>query len=465
MWWVLLWWVLSVNCPQDPYTIEWNVLGEMTESMSDTTAHEHHDAEPDRRSVPKRRLAYRLRRVALAVSVFAASYLGLQAYRTFKGPYASIPAACKVSPPPGTLSAITPEQAAQAANSSFAALEECFGTANGSFRGLYLGPATAWPESQAMAALLGLSRLPNTPPSLRASIAKHMANLGDYWDSSHGGYYPGGRWFIFGGGVKKYDDNAWMGIDLLDAYSLTHDSSYLAQAEKVATFEATGWSTNRHYPSPGGVFWQEPSSGKDRNAVSTGGAALLNAELFRITGKPVYRKNAEQYVAWTVNTLTLKNGLIADHISVDGTVNPTIWSYNQGLVIATYASLFASTGNHAYLDAAHALADRTISYLNTGNRMAEEPPVFVSIFMRSLADLNAISPQPAYLNAMQSWATLMYNHMVKGTGVVHEGPAVTAATGWLITQASAVQAFSTYATAASTPSQKQSPTIYQGWAL
>ncbi len=431
--------------------------------MPDTNTDELQDAEQHRTRLPKRQVGYRLRRVAAAVAVLAASYLGLQAYRTFQSPYGTMPASCKVTPAPGTATALTPAEAAKAAQLSFQALENCFGTENGSFRGLYLGPATAWPESQAMAALLGLTRLPNMPASLRASISGHMANLGDYWDSTHGGYFPGGRWFIFGGGVKKYDDNAWMGIDLLDAYSLTHDSSYLAQAERVAAFEATGWSTNRHYPSPGGVFWQEPSSGTDRNAVSTGGAALLNAELFRITGKQVYRNNAEQYVAWTVNTLTLNNGLIGDHISADGTVDPTVWSYNQGLVIGTYASLFSSTGNPAYLDAAHALAERTITYLNTDNRMAEEPPVFVSIFMRSLGNLNEIAPKPEYLKAMQSWATLMYNHMVKGTGVVHEGPVATAATGWLITQASAVQAFTTYATAAT--HQQHSATIYQGWGL
>ncbi|MGC8460995.1 MAG: glycoside hydrolase family 76 protein [Candidatus Dormibacteria bacterium] len=435
----------------------------MADHVTQSNPEEGHDVVPTQVQIPKSKLGYRLRRIAVAVTVIAASYLGFQAYRTFSTPYGTIPASCKVSPPPGTQSAITPAQASQAARKSFAALEKCFGTANGSFRGLYVGPATAWPESQGMAALLGLGRLPNMPPSLRNSIAQHMSNLADYWDSAHGGYYPGGRWFIFGGGVKKYDDNAWMGMDLLDAYSLTHNHAYLTQAERVATFEATGWSRNQRYPSPGGVFWQEPSSGTDRNAVSTGGAALLNAELYRITGKPLYKDRAEQYIAWTVNTLTLKNGLIGDHISVDGTVSPAIWSYNQGLVIATYASLFSTTGNKDYLDAANALAERTLSYLDTGSRMAAEPPIFESIFMRSLANLNTISPRPEYLKAMQRWATVMYNHMVKGTGVVHEGPVNTAATGWLLTQAAAVQAFSTYATAAT--AQHHSPTIYQGWAL
>ena len=36
---------------------------------------------------------------------------------------------------------------------------------------------------------------------------------------------------------------------------------------------------------------------------------------------------------WTVNCLRTAGGLYNDHINADGSVNSTIWSYNQGVMV------------------------------------------------------------------------------------------------------------------------------------
>ncbi|NNN18466.1 MAG: hypothetical protein HKL84_01290 [Acidimicrobiaceae bacterium] len=395
--------------------------------------------------VPRTRT--RLTHVILTLTIVIATLFEVRSWQTTPRPYASAPTSCRVTQPPRATSSITSATALQAAVSSYNALEMCFGGPRGSFNGPYVGLAAAWPESQALTALLGLSVLGGTPATLRSDIAQQMSVLSNYWDPK-GGYFPIGRWYSTGRGVKKYDDNAWLGLDLVDAYLITRNSVYLNQARAVATFETTGWSTNTHFASPGGLYWQEPAYGKHRNAVSTGGAALLNARLYAITGLRIYRNRAEQYLRWTVSTLTLHNGLIGDQISIGGVVNRKIWSYNQGLVIATYTSLYRTTKNQSYLTAATLLAQRSLSYLTARRRLEQQPEIFNAIYFRSMANLNAVTRQLGYVHTLQSYATYLYDRMVPSTGVVHLGPMTTVATGWLLTQAAATQIFTLYASTA-----------------
>ena len=382
----------------------------------------------------------RLLRLVLALAITVAAVLELRSWQNVARPYSSAPASCNATPTPRRTGVITSAESLQAAVNSFNALQVCFGGPQGSFRGPFVGLAAAWPESQALSALLYLANVHSAPASIRSEIVQKMAVLNNYWDPK-GGYFPSGRWFSTGIGIKKYDDNAWLGLDLVDAYLITHKASYLDKARAVAQFETTGWSKNAHFVDPGGLYWQQPPYGQHRNAVSTAGAALLNGQLYGITGIKLYRNRAEQYLHWTVSALTLKNGLIGDQISVDGVVNHRVWSYNQGLVIAADVSLYKTTRNPAYLVAAQLLAQKSLSYLTSGNRLEHQPQVFDAIFFRGLMSLNAVAPDARYFRALRSYATYLYDRMVPSTGVVHLGPMTTVSTGWLLTQAAATQVF------------------------
>ncbi len=359
-------------------------------------------------------------------------------------PYASAPAFCSIAAPAQRSPEITPSESLSAALLSYKALQECYGGPKGSYLAPYTGMAAAWPESQALSATLALAGVDAASDSIRSSIAQSIAVLQNYWDPK-GGYFPNGRWFSTGIGVKKFDDNAWLGLDLVRAYAITHNPSYLNQAEAVASFEATGWSKNEHFAIPGGIFWQEPAYGSHRNAVSTAGAAFLNARLYAITRTGLYKNRAEKYLHWTVSALTLKNGLIGDQISPSGRVSKNIWSYNQGLVIDTYTSLYGTTKNPYDLAAAELLAERSLTYLNSQQRLEHQPQVFDSIYLRSLAHLYAVVPNSDYVRTMQSYATYLYQRMDRSTGVIRIGPMTSPSTGWLLTQAAATQIFTMYA--------------------
>lgn len=152
--------------------------------------------------VPRSRVPHtrsRLTHVILALTIVTATLFELRSWQTSPRPYASAPASCRVTPAPRAIASITSTTALHAAVSSYNALEVCFGGPRGSFSGPFIGLAAAWPESQALTALLGLAALGGTPASLRSDIAQHMSVLSNYWDPK-GGYFPSGRWYSTGRG-------------------------------------------------------------------------------------------------------------------------------------------------------------------------------------------------------------------------------------------------------------------------
>ena len=47
------------------------------------------------------------------------------------------------------------------------------------------------------------------------------------------------------GGNTYYDDNGWSALDLIDAYRLTGNSTYLTLAQDLFNFAVTGWDTSQ----------------------------------------------------------------------------------------------------------------------------------------------------------------------------------------------------------------------------
>lgn len=64
-----------------------------------------------------------------------------------------------------------------------------------------------------------------------------------------------------------------MTLDLLYAYRLTGQPSYLAQAEDEFKYFVSGWDTTSSGPCPGGVFWAQfwPTTKYDLERAQCGG--------------------------------------------------------------------------------------------------------------------------------------------------------------------------------------------------
>jgi predicted alpha-1,6-mannanase (GH76 family) len=282
-----------------------------------------------------------------------------------------------------------------------------------------------------------------------------MATLSAYRDPA-GGYDPGPRWFWFGGGARKYDDNIFVALDLLEAYRITGSVVYLHETEADARYVESGWSTRTSLPHPGGEYWEDPHFGTDRNAVTTGGAALLDAQLLEVTGRTSYRSWAVRDLRWLFGTLTVSDGLLADHISSSGAINAKVWSYNQGLAIGAWVTLYSTTHRQEYLRSAVALAQRALSYFR-GHGLVDQTAPFNAVFFDYLMELDRVSPDAGYRAALESYATYLYDHMDHADGVVHLTGFDGQPSQLLIAQAAAVRVFD-YLAATSTSTATSSAT-------
>src|SRR5262249_61563273 len=98
-----------------------------------------------------------------------------------------------------------------------------------------------------------------------------------------GSQHPGGyatRPFPRAGlALQYYDDNAWVGLELVQVSRLYNDHKALLRAAQLFTLISRGWDLDRSKLCPGGVFWARNTAIRDRNTVSTARASPLGAEL------------------------------------------------------------------------------------------------------------------------------------------------------------------------------------------
>ncbi len=223
-----------------------------------------------------------------------------------------------------------------------------------------------WPFSRAAAAALDLVVLGVLEPAradqlLGDGLAHYRRDSG-----TASGYDSAVRPPLGGGGDRFYDDNAWIGLDLIRQHRVTGAPAALARAVDVFAFLVSGWDADPSHPSPGGVFWVESSTNGDRNTVSTAPAAQLGFLLQSVgAGPPDTGAWAERMLQWTHTTLRdPADGLYWDHIAADGRIERTKWSYNQGNVIGAELARTAT-----------AVADEPPSLAGRGHRRRRPRPL------------------------------------------------------------------------------------------
>lgn len=286
------------------------------------------------------------------------------------------------------------------AQTVYASLQRYFGGPGRLRRDTYPGQGapSAWSLSQELAATIGLAE---ADPSFRADVRDDLSTLDLY--RSGPGYLPYPRVPSETDAVEYYDDNEWLGLDLVRAHRLLGDRRSLDEAERVFAFVSSGWDRAKGHSCPGGVFWTTDPSNSDRNAVSTANGALLALALYRETHMPSYLHWAKTMYAWVDRCLAAPDGLFADHLTLTGAIDATEWSYNQGAMIAAGAELYSATDDTGYLARATALADSSLARFATGG-FDGQPLIFAAIFFRDLKQLAAVAPDPEYTHAAQRFA-------------------------------------------------------------
>jgi len=210
------------------------------------------------------------------------------------------------------------------------------------------------------------------------------------------------------GGNTYYDDNAWSALDLLDGYRLTGNSTDLTLAQDTFNFIVSGWDTSQTDGCPGGVFWEDVSASQ-RNTTANAGGAEVGLELYQLTKNSSDLSWATKMYQWVNTCLASPDGLYYDHVNPGGSVNTTIWSYNQGTMVGAGVLLYQLTGTASYLTAAETTAGAAVSYFGTGTTLQNQGPAFNAIYFRNLFVLGQVQANSAYGTEAQAYATYMWS--------------------------------------------------------
>lgn len=292
-------------------------------------------------------------------------------------------------------------------------MQSGFRTREGLYRrdGRLHRPGTAahlWPFSRALVATLDVAGIGENLLDVfdaDGAIAESLEALEHYWDPS--GDPPAYSSDVLGGrlgGDRYYDDNAWVGLALVQLERIRPGSGHLDRAEELFRFASGGWD-RRDVPNSGGVFWVEQGRGAgarnhDRNTVSNAPNAELGLHLAEMRGVPIGaqgRIGAQEMYEWVLATLDASResdspatGLFWDKVRGDGTLDKTLWSYNQGSMVGANVLLARCGGDaHAqYLARAEAIARKALRHY-AGGGYERQPPAFNAILFRNLLLLHA----------------------------------------------------------------------------
>jgi Glycosyl hydrolase family 76 len=293
---------------------------------------------------------------------------------------------------------------------------------------LYATPSSyLFPFSQALAATVSASNIPRQAKTLAGDLRVQLYGLQKYFkensaSSSSPGQSPQARRASYtaaeSGGTSYYDDNEWVGIELMRIYKLDHNRAALAQAEQIMSFVMAGWQTNPNERCPGGVPFSDSSPGDgERNAVTNAPAAELGVQLYRITHNLTYLQFAEMAYGWVRQCLLEPTNLYADHLEgQEGEVEPTEWSYNQGSMIGAGALLYQSTRQRFYLEQATATAHAAAASFPL-ERLAGESPFFPAVFLRNLLYLDSLTHESTARSLAQSYVDYVCESPRLGSGL------------------------------------------------
>ncbi len=295
--------------------------------------------------------------------------------------------------------------------------------------GLYKGEPFSflWPFSQALAATVtmshvqGIAKIPGLASTLGRELHARLIGLHSYLDTSNSGA-PEGSFTsslaafdgtvappVGPGGTKYYDDNEWVGIELMRMYELTGNSTALGSAEAIMAFVMAGWDSNPELACAGGVPFSNSVENTDRNTVTDGPGVELAMQLYRATHNAQYMQFAEMAYNWVRTCLLQPGELYADHIRQRGMVDKTLWSYNQGSMIGAGVLLYQATHNSGYLYQARQTAKAALVYY-TPERLAQENPFFVAVYFRNMLYLDSVTHDPPGAKLAQPYVDYAWQH-------------------------------------------------------
>jgi len=318
---------------------------------------------------------------------------------------------------PATAAGRVPRDPAHRAVATERALQKYFAADHGLLHETYPNDGQnpysyEWPYSQAVIGAIDLAGMRHGW-TWRTLVRHRIDRWAAYWnpDPAFGPphYDSYVRPPLGGGGDAFYDDNEWVALALLEWHYLTGDRWALRRAAEIFELIVYGWDDDPSHPYPGGVFWTQASWSTDRNTVSNGPGAQVGAHLYLLTGRRRYLHWAKRMVEWTDGCLLAPNGLYWDHVALDGTIEKTQWSYNQGVMLGAKTLLYKATRDHRYLRQARDIERAALEFYGAVGADGQtayftQPAEFNAIFFANCLQLDALRHGRAGYAAMRRYA-------------------------------------------------------------
>jgi hypothetical protein len=252
--------------------------------------------------------------------------------------------------------------------------------------------AFVWPHSRALLGTLALAGMPAEllgGLDVRAAVKDRVEALTWYWD---GRAYASYVMPPYGGGGDRYaDDNAWVGLALLQQYRMGLSTSLKRPQQVFAYLRSAHWDR-----ATGGLFWVQQGVGfglrnHDRGGGATAGGAELGFLLHELMGSNTY-DFAVAMVNWVQSVLDGSRGGVGPFLNAvraDGSVDTNLWSYNQGVMIGAHVLQHRLSGDAVALQRAEGIARQA---LKTFGDFTRQPPSFNAMCMQNMLTLCSVTP-------------------------------------------------------------------------
>lgn len=204
---------------------------------------------------------------------------------------------------------------------------------------------------------------------------------------------------------RFYDDNQWIGIACIDAYSSTGDAAYLRTAAALYRFMMTGFDTT----GGGGLYWKEGDP-TTKNTCSNGPGAVLALKLYQATKSQAYLDTALLLYNWVNNTLQAPEGVYYDHLILpQRTVDKRLYTYNAGTLLESSVLLYEITGDRRYLNKARNIAAAAYKTFYVNNRWPHHY-WFNVVLLRGYEALLRHDANPVFMNAFVQEGEAIWQH-------------------------------------------------------
>jgi hypothetical protein len=246
-----------------------------------------------------------------------------------------------------------------------------------------------------------------------------------------GGYGSSTNGFT-GGGTRFYDDNAIVGISLIEAYKLTNEQRFLDRASRIVPFLQSGFDT----VLGGAIWWNEnekniignPDSNKP--ACSNGYSTLFLLDYYRVCPpdeKAAVLSFAKSLYNWLVQNLRdPSDKCYWNDVNASGAINKTKWTYNTGVMIQNGIRLYEITGEQRFLNEAIESAQGSYNYfVKTRNDIPftfpDHDPWFNTKLLRAYLDLQPYyNDADNYIQAYYRFINHGYDHARNTFGFYYE---------------------------------------------